>query len=281
MSYELSNIINSIICADCFDVLKQLPDKSVDLILTDPPYGIGAGREKPHNGWADHGIRDWDTSKPSPEFFSEIIRVSKNQIVWGGNYFSEYLPSSMGWRIWDKGQRDFSLADGELAWTSFNSALRIFSYSRAAALQEGKIHPTQKPVPLFKWCLRDLSKPGDLILDPMCGSGTTALACHALGRRYICIDKESDYVEAARNRLLQFQAQGDLFAGENSALVEENQTNIQQSLYAAGEASVQQLKAEIAAIATEFDRIGPGSCGGEHLKSFYNLVIKLRQLSAV
>ena len=279
MSYELSNIINSIICADCFDVLKQLPDKSVDLILTDPPYEINITSEcmGSRQTVLPNKLLTWDRAVPSPEFFAEIMRISKNQIVWGGNYFD--LPRSRYFAVWDKGEtmygRDF--AEAEYAWVS-SGGTRIF---KCSPVQLDRFHPTQKPVPLFKWCLTNYSKPGDLILDPMCGSGTTALACHALGRRYICIDKESDYVEAARNRLLQFQAQGDLFAGENSALVEENQTNIQQSLYAAGEASVQQLKDEIAAIATEFDRLGPGSCGGEHLKSFYNLVIKLRQLSAV
>ena len=188
----------------------------------------------------------------------------------------------MGWKLFceiclSTGSWDFGQRQGDLAYGNFGGQALILYVSCS---WDDPPH-TKASAFISNGAFVIYSKPGDLILDPMCGSGTTALACHALGRRYICIDKESDYVEAARNRLLQFQAQGDLFAGENSALVEENQTNIQQSLYAAGEASVQQLKAEIAAIATEFDRLGPGSCGGEHLKSFYNLVIKLRQLSAV
>lgn len=230
LSYELNNIINSIICADCFDVLKQLPNKSVDLVLTDPPYKVGWANR---STWGssnlapvtNYGKQVWDSSLPSPEFFAEIKRISKNQIVWGGNHFSDQLPSSSCWLVWDKDNTgDF--ADAELAYTSFNSAVRLFQYRWNGFLQgdmsrkETRVHPTQKPVPLFKWCLSKYSKPGDLILDPYCGSGTTALACHALGRRYICIDKEADYVEAARNRLLQFQAQGDLFAGENSVLIE-------------------------------------------------------------
>jgi len=237
MSYELSNIINSIICADCYDVLKQLPDKSVDLVLTDPPYGIGVSKssEIGYKGFNVFAPKQWDSSAPSPEFFEEIKRISKNQIIWGGNYFG--LPASRCWLVWDKGNGFYgrSYAEVEMAYTSFDSNAKIF---KRDPLCNGdyrfKVHPTQKPVPLFKWCLTNYSNPGDLVLDPMCGSGTTALACHALGRRYICIEKESDYVEAARNRLLQFQAQGDLFAGENSALVEECQTNIQQELYAAG-----------------------------------------------
>jgi DNA modification methylase len=107
----------------------------------------------------------------------------------------------MGWIVWDKGQRNFSLADGELAWTSRKQALRIFNYSRAAARVEGKCHPTQKPVQLYMYCIKMFTRSGDLVLDPMSGSGTTALACHALNRRFICIEREHKYVEISRNRL--------------------------------------------------------------------------------
>ena len=236
MKYELNSLIGQITEADCEEVLAQLPDKCVDLVLTDPPYGIGAGREKPHNGWIDHGISDWDLSSPSANAFKEIRRVSKNQIVWGGNYFTEHLPPSMCWFFWDKGQRDFSLADGELAWSSFNRALRVFSYSRAAALQEGKCHPTQKPVPLFVWCLMKYSKPGDLVIDPFCGSGTTALACHKTGRRFICIDREPKYIEIAQQRYRELVAQtelfgaGDIESGATSANTQRDATPAQGEL---------------------------------------------------
>jgi site-specific DNA-methyltransferase (adenine-specific) len=246
MSYELSNIINSIICADCYDVFKQLPDKSVDLVLTDPPYGIGESNGKNDSRSClakvtSFTYKTWDNNIPSPEFFLEIKRISKNQIVWGGNHFAAHLGNSPCWLVWHKDNGDNDFSDCELAWCSFSSTIRYFMWRWHGMLQgqmgwrkEIRIHPTQKPLPLFKWCLVNYSKPGDLVLDPMCGSGTTALACHALGRRFICIDKEAEYVTAARNRLLQFQAQGDLFSGENSVLVEENETNIQQTLYAAG-----------------------------------------------
>jgi len=243
MKYELNSLIGQITEADCEEVLAQLPDKCVDLVLTDPPYGIGAdkaartaalqriaanGKTKAGRGWALYDETDWDSAPPSANTFKEIRRVSKNQIVWGGNYFTEHLPPSMGWFFWDKGQRDFSLADGELAWSSFNRALRVFSYSRAAALQEGKCHPTQKPVPLFNWLLSLVTKEGDIILDPYSGSGTTALACHAMHRRFICIEREHKYVEKSRNRLRDAQAQLSLFGPAKTEHYGSAENSIQQ-----------------------------------------------------
>ena len=119
MKYKLNTLIGKITEADCEEVLAQLPDKCVDLVLADPPYGIGADVAASKNngkwGWKYHGETNWDSATPSANAFKEIRRVSKNQIVWGGNYFTDYLPPSMGWIVWDKGQRNFSLADGELA----------------------------------------------------------------------------------------------------------------------------------------------------------------------
>lgn len=212
---------NKIINADCLDILKQLPDKCVDLVLTDPPYGIDYGGQlikgeefkfnTNKHGWRNFGNNEWDKERPSEEIFKEILRISKNQIIWGGNYFADLLPASQGWLVWNKGQRDFSLADGELAWTSFDRALRIFDYSRAKALQDGKIHPTQKPLQLMQWCLEKGSKEGDLILDCFSGSGTTAIARHNLKRRFICIEKDFDYWKASCKRLEDHQRQGVLF----------------------------------------------------------------------
>lgn len=114
-------------------------------------------------------------------------RISKNQVIWGGNYFSDYLPTSQGWYFWDKGQRSFSLADGELAWTSYDRALRVFEYPRAKALQDGKEHPTQKPVELFEWCL-NRSKECKVIFDGFVGSGTTCVACERLDKKSIVVE---------------------------------------------------------------------------------------------
>ena len=133
------DIISEVYNMDCISGMKQYPDKYFDLAIVDQPYGIGAenhaGNKK--NGWTQWAKKDWDKAIPTAEYWKELFRVSKNQIVWGANYMTEYLPPKMGWIVWDKGQRDFSLADGELAWTSFDKAMRIFTYARAKALKEG------------------------------------------------------------------------------------------------------------------------------------------------
>jgi site-specific DNA-methyltransferase (adenine-specific) len=209
---DIESITNQIINADCMDILKQLPDKCIDLVLTDPPYGINIGEEKEHNGWRAFGKQEWDKKRPSKDLFKQLLRVSKNQIIWGGNYFSDYLPNSQCWLVWNKGQRNFSLADGELAYTSFDKALRIFDYTRAKQLNtEIREHPTQKPLKLFEWCIKNFSKENDLILDCFSGSGTTAIACHNLKRRFICIEKDYDYWKASVERLKNAQAQLKLF----------------------------------------------------------------------
>ena len=135
---------------DCREILPTLP--KCDLLLTDPPYGIKADRKRncAVNGWVDYAGGGWDNVPADAERISLCLAAAQASVIWGGNYFS--LPPSMGWLIWNKLQRDFSLADGELAWTSENRATRIFDYSRAAALQDGKQHATQKPLALMKWC---------------------------------------------------------------------------------------------------------------------------------
>lgn len=217
----IEQYVDKIINADCLCILKQLPDKCIDLVLTDPPYGIDYGGQLKgkgdcnggidKNGWRGWNAPEWDKERPSEEIFKEILRVSKNQIIWGWNYFADLLPASQGWLVWNKGQRDFSLADGELAWTSFDRALRIFDYSRAKALQDGKIHPTQKPLQLMQWCLEKGSKEGDLVADFFSGSGTTAVACYNTKRKFICVEKDFDYWKASCKRLEDSQRQGTLF----------------------------------------------------------------------
>lgn len=203
---SISELKNRIINADFRDVLKQLPDKCFDLLLTDPPYAIDITRQlvkkDPYHkhGYRSWEIKEWDNDRPSLADFQEMIRVSKNQVIWGGNYFADLLPASQGWLVWNKGQRDFSLADGELAWTSFDKALRIFDYSRAQALKDGKTHPTQKPVALFEWVLKLRAKKGDLILDCYSGSGTTAVACHNRELDFVCIERDPDYFKSSSER---------------------------------------------------------------------------------
>ncbi len=203
---------NKIINADCLDVLKQLPDKCIDLVLTDPPYGIGMdGGNVGYKGFNNFQKKNWDKEKPDIQIFNEIFRVSKNQIIWGGNYFG--LPSR-GYLVWDKGEGFYNrtYAEAELAFTSFDMNVKLFKYDPLARGDyKGKIHPTQKPLQLMQWCLEKGSKEGDLILDCFSGSGTTAVACHNLKRRFICVEKDFDYWKASCKRLEDHQRQGVLF----------------------------------------------------------------------
>ena len=145
--------------------------------------------------------KQWDLSIPEKEYFDEIFRISKNQIIWWGNYFVEYLNEwHKWWLVWDKGQHWLTMSDWELAYTSFDSPLRVFVLNRVALQQDQAKHPTQKPKELFKWCLENYSKPWDLVLDCF-ASGTTAVSCIETGRNYIVIEKEADYVEIIKKRV--------------------------------------------------------------------------------
>jgi site-specific DNA-methyltransferase (adenine-specific) len=225
---EIKEIENRIINADCMDILKQLPDKCIDLVLTDPPYGINASsknflRQGKQTGISkcvsglNYKISNWDNKIPQKEIFDEIFRVSKNQIIFGGNYFVEFLTNSSCWIVWDKFTGDNLYADCELAYTSFKSAVRKHTYLWKGMMQqnmknkEQRIHPTQKPADLFGQILRDYSNENDLVLDCFSGSGTTAIACHRLKRRFICIEKDPEYWKASCKRLEDEQRQGTLF----------------------------------------------------------------------
>lgn len=213
----MEQYINKIINADCLDILKQLPDKCIDLVLTDPPYGIGMDKNM---GLSKKYVeKNWDKEIPSKKIFDEIFRVSKNQIIFGGNYFKDYLPNA-SWLLWDKRcgiipERTY--ADGELAFVSYKEPLRIFRFVWDGMLQENmkekeiRFHPTQKPVKLFEMILNKYSNENDLVLDCFSGSGTTAVACHNLKRRFICIEKDPEYWKASCERLEQAQRQQMLF----------------------------------------------------------------------
>ena len=200
---------------DCKDILPDL--EMVEAVVTDPPYGIDFGNNgnfKATHGWSKRReCLKWDIEKPSKKIFDLILKVSRVQIIWGGNYFTDYLPPTMRWLIWDKGQRDFSLADFEMAWTSQNKASRIFNYARSKAIQDVKKHPTQKPIALMEWCLGFLPE-SKTILDPFMGSGTTGVACMNLDRHFIGIEKDPEYFEIACKRISDAEKQGDLFIND-------------------------------------------------------------------
>ena len=207
-----------LLCGDSTDsdaVAMLMNGEKADLLLTDPPYGIDYGNqlikgeqfiEKTNkHGWRNFGNPEWDKSKPESGVLQYFCQITDNQIIWGGNYFTDDLPPTMGWLIWDKGQRGFSLADGEMAWTSFNNALRIKEYARAKANQEEKNHPTQKPQEIIGWCFeyadRHSKSQIKLILDPYLGSGSTMVAAHQLKRRCYGMELEPKYCAVIIERM--------------------------------------------------------------------------------
>jgi site-specific DNA-methyltransferase (adenine-specific) len=206
-------MINEVFNEDCMELMRRYPDGYFELACVDPPYGIGAenhaGNKK--NGWTQWKKKEWDFGIPPKEYWTELFRVSKNQVVWGGNYMTEHLPAKMGWIVWDKGQRDFSLADGELAWTSFDKAMRIITIHRATANQENKLHPTQKPVKLYDWIFANYAKEGDKILDTHVGSGSSRIAAHRAGLDFIGSELDPDYWAAQEKRYKDFKSQLTLF----------------------------------------------------------------------
>jgi len=207
---------------DCMEYMAGLPDKAFDLAIVDPPYGIGEDGSKNASRGKLAVAKDYkpfsgnDKEAPPPEYFKELFRVSKNQIIWGGNYMSSFLPSRMGWIFWDKHMTgDFSA--GELAFTSFDRALEKFDFAWNGMLQgnmknkEFRIHPTQKPVALYKWLLSRYAKPGDRILDTHGGSGSICIACHDLGFDLTWMELDADYYKDACKRYKDHVAQAVLF----------------------------------------------------------------------
>ena len=214
----MQHFLNTILLGDCMDYMKQLPDKCIDLVLTDPPYGgsvcrTGGKTQRHESGerlitagrtggtWASkYGkkIAAWDEA-PSQEVFDEIFRVSKHQIIWGGNYFN--LPPTRCFNVWRKLtiSEKFSMAMCEYAWCSHNSNAKLWELRPQ---DPERFHPTQKPVALFMRQLQEYAtSPHMVILDPFSGSGTTAIACHRLGLNFICIEKDPDYHAASVERL--------------------------------------------------------------------------------
>jgi len=195
---------------DNMELMARYEDNHFDLAIVDPPYGIGMDGK---NNWSGskHEIKEWDNSSPSLEYFKELFRVSKNQIIWGANHFISKIPfDSKCWLIWDKKNDGFSFADGEMAWTSFDTAVRFFRYHRGQQTDK-RIHPTQKPVKLYEWILMNYAKEGDKILDTHLGSGSIAIACHNLKFDLVACELDKDYYDAAMKRLKQHQQQLTMF----------------------------------------------------------------------
>ena len=203
---------------DCMEYMKGLEDNAFDLAIVVPPYGIGAGKMQ-QGKWGASRLekKDWDSAIPAPEYFNELKRVSKNQIIWGGNYFPIVWPSRC-YVIWDKGAgfrgRDF--AECEMATLSKDGNAKIFTYDPLARGDyKGKIHPTQKPVKLYQWLLDNYSEKGQRILDTHLGSGSSAIAAHYFGVDFVGCELDEDYYNAARKRFDIETSQIDLFGSNN------------------------------------------------------------------
>jgi site-specific DNA-methyltransferase (adenine-specific) len=200
---------------DCLEFMESVPDNFYDLAIVDPPYGIGVDGQKKstskHGGRREKDFKGWDNKIPDKKYWNELFRVSKNQIVWGANYFTEFLPPSMGWVFWDKGQRICN-SDGELAFSSFQRALRVYELNRVYITQDGDTkHPTQKPVKLYEWLLINYAKEGDKILDTHGGSQSSRIACYNLGFELDIIELDKDYFDEANKRFNQHKKQLRLF----------------------------------------------------------------------
>lgn len=211
---------------DCMEGMKRYPDKYFELAIVDPPYGIGWDGEvsgmvtnnttgKWKNAHGNGYVRkEWDKEKPSKDYFNELFRVSKNQIIWGGNYFD--LPLSGGWIVWDKLRpEDFSSSQAELAWVKNSGRIAIFKYlyhGFQKQIQEQRFHPTQKPVKLYKWILKNYASPGDKILDTHLGSGSSRIAAHDMGFDFTGFELDKDYFLAQEKRFKEQTMQLKLIA---------------------------------------------------------------------
>ena len=195
------------------ELMARYPDNYFDLAIVDPPYGIGhsllSGESRGSKFIRTERHVDWDVL-PMQEYWNELFRVSKHQIIWGGNYFLEYLSNTKCFLMWDKMQ-EFSGSDFELAWTSFDKPSKALRLSRVEAYSKGKIHPTQKPVILYEWLLMNYAKEGDKILDTHLGSGSIAIACHNLGFDLTACELDTEYYNNALKRIEQHQSQLQIF----------------------------------------------------------------------
>lgn len=207
---------------DCAEALKRFNDNHFDLAIVDPPYGINVAKTGKVGGnnagkAKDYGAKEWDKQPPNDEYFRQLFRVSKNQIVWGANHFISKMPfDSSCWIVWDK-DNSGNFADCELAWTSFDTAVRKFQWRWNGMLQqnmkdkEERIHPTQKPVALYEWILQNYAERGDLILDTHLGSGSSRIAADKGGFNFVGFEIDADYYEKSKKRFNDFKSQLRMF----------------------------------------------------------------------
>ena len=198
----------NLIHGDSLQALKGYADNHFDIAIVDPPYGIDINSSGTHFK-EKYEVKDWDKNTPDDEYFTELKRVSKNQIIWGGNYFLDRLGNCKCFIVWDKKiAEDMSFAMCEMAWTSFKNGAKIY---KTTAMQQNRIHPTQKPVSLYKWPLETYTNENDLILDTHLGSGSIAIACHYMKRNLIGYEIDKEYYDAACKRFKEQTSQQALW----------------------------------------------------------------------
>lgn len=207
---------------DCIEYMKQFPDKYFELAIVDPPYGIDVNNQSQGKGGGlakkiEYKKTDWDKTAPKVEYFDELLRVSKNQIIWGANHFISRIPlDSSCWIVWDKENGTTDFADCELAYTSFKTAARIFKWKWNGMIQqdmknkENRIHPTQKPVALYRWLLQNYANQGDKILDTHLGSGSSRIAADMEGFDFYACELDKDYFDASCKRFDEYKLQQKL-----------------------------------------------------------------------
>lgn len=226
-------MISEVYNIDCMDYMATMPDKHFELAIVDPPYGIGMdGGNVGYKGYNNFEKKGWDECAPSASYFNELFRCSRNQIIFGGNYFD--LPPTRGFVIWDKGEGFYNrtYAECEQAWISFDLNARIFKRDPLAKGDyNGKIHPTQKPVALYKWLLKNYAKPGDKILDTHLGSGSHRIAAYDMGFDFVGCELDKDYFDAAEKRFQNHISQLKIFqngsTGHPPASLPEAHKNLQ------------------------------------------------------
>ncbi len=201
--------LSTVYLMDCIYGMKQFPDKIFDLAVVDPPYGIGAGKGVGVTRGKEnqYTVKDWDSSIPLQAYWDELWRVSKNQIVWGGNYMTDFLKPSRGWIYWQK-MMGGNYADGELAWTSFDRNLKEFT---KRSDQGNRFHPTQKPIKLYEWIFANYAEDGNLILDTHLGSQSSRIAANKAGLDFVGFEIDREYYDNGNKRFKNFVSQGVLF----------------------------------------------------------------------
>ena len=209
--------LSTVYLMDCIEGMKQFPDKIFDLAVVDPPYGIGAAKQIDlgnSNKKVKHKTKDWDNTIPTAEYFAELFRVSKNQIIWGGNYFIEHLKNTRCFIVWNKENGTNNMADCELAWASFETSVRMYSGHIFKGIGNSNyvtIHPTQKPTRLYEWIFDKYASEGDLILDTHLGSQSSRIAANKAGLDFVGFEIDREYFDNGNKRFKNFVSQGVLF----------------------------------------------------------------------